>query len=257
MKLPPGPGAAATDIASVVAEATAACRAVNSFSAELGASGSVGSQRLRGRLLVGLATPASARVEALAPFGQPVFIFVASGDDATLLLPRDDRVLEHGKPDAVLEAIAGVPLDGAALRATLSGCGTTAPASEGRSLGPDWRVATEGRDEIYFNREGSSSPWRIVAVVHAAGPSPSAAQARPGRESVAWRAEYRDFQNGLPRSVRLISRDPARFDLRFALSQVEVNAALGADVFKIDIPRSARPMTIEELRDARPGLRED
>jgi outer membrane lipoprotein-sorting protein len=55
----------------------------------------------------------------------------------------------------------------------------------------------------------------------------------------------------------LVSRDPGRFDLRFTLSQVEVNTTLGADVFKVDIPRSARPMTIDELRDARPGLRQD
>jgi outer membrane lipoprotein-sorting protein len=248
MKLPAGPGGAATDTDAVIAEATAACKAVNTFSAELGASGSVGKQRLRGRLLVGLAAPASARVEALAPFGQPVFIFVARDNDATLLLPRDDRVLEHGRPDAVLEAIAGVPLDGAALRATLSGCGSTAQGSAGRSLGPDWRVVTEGQDEVYVKREGSSSPWRVVAAVHGAGPQ---------KNGVEWRAEYRDFQNGLPRSVRLISRDSGRFDLRFTLSQVEVNTALGADVFKVDIPRSARPMTIDELRDARPGLRQD
>jgi len=248
MKLPAGPGAAATDTAAVIAEATAACRGVNSFSAELAASGSVANQRLRGRLLVGLAVPASARVEALAPFGQPVFIFVARDDDATLLLPREDRVLEHGKPDAVLEAIAGVPLDGAGLRATLSGCGTAAHGSDGRSLGPDWRVVTEGQDEVYIKRDGSSSPWRIVSAIHGAGPQ---------KNGVEWRAEYRDFQSGLPRSVRLVSRDPGRFDLRFTLSQVEVNTTLGADVFKVDIPRSARPMTIDELRDARPGLRQD
>ena len=51
----------------------------------------------------------------MAPFGQPLFIFVATGDDATLLLPRDERVLEHGRPDAVLEAVAGVPLGAADL----------------------------------------------------------------------------------------------------------------------------------------------
>ena len=57
---------------------------------------------------------------------QPLFFFVATGDDATLLLPRDDRVLEHGRPDAVLEAVAGVPLGAADLATTLTGC---APAS--------------------------------------------------------------------------------------------------------------------------------
>ena len=65
---------------------------------------------MRGRLLAGLAAPASARLEAVAPFGPPVFIFVARDDEATLLLPRDRRVLEHGRPTAVLDAVAGVPM---------------------------------------------------------------------------------------------------------------------------------------------------
>ena len=39
-----------------------------------------------------------------------MFIFAAEQNDATLLLPRDERVLEHGRPDAVLETVTGVPL---------------------------------------------------------------------------------------------------------------------------------------------------
>ena len=60
---------------------------------------------------VGVAAPASARLEAVAPFGPPLFIFAATDDDATLLLPRDERVLEHGRPAEVLDAVAGVPLE--------------------------------------------------------------------------------------------------------------------------------------------------
>jgi hypothetical protein len=248
MKLPTGPGLSASDTRQVFAEATSTCRGVSTFSAEVGTSGSVGGEGLRGRLLVGLSTPASARIEAVAPFGQPVFIFVARDTDATLLLPRDDRVLEHGRPDAVLESLAGVPLDAAALRATMTGCASAKSPETGRSIGDDWRVVPDGPDEIYLKRERSSSVWQLVAVVHAAGSD---------RTAVAWRAEYRDFQSGLPRTIRLVSRDPARFDLRFALSQVEVNTTLGAEVFRVDVPRTARPITLQELRDARPGLRQD
>ncbi len=248
MKLPTGPGLSASDTRQVFAEATSTCRGVRTFSAEVGTSGSVGGEGLRGRLLVGLSTPASARIEAVAPFGQPVFIFVARDTDATLLLPRDDRVLEHGRPDAVLESLAGVPLDAAALRATMTGCAAAKSPETGRSIGDDWRVVPDGPDEIYLKRERSSSVWQLVAVVHAAGSD---------RTAVAWRAEYRDFQSGLPRTIRLVSRDPARFDLRFALSQVEVNTTLGAEVFRVDVPRTARPITLQELRDARPGLRQD
>lgn len=248
MKLPTGAGASASDTGLVFTQATSTCRGVNTLSAEVGTSGSVGGQGLRGRLVVGLGAPASARIEAVAPFGPPVFIFVTRDADATLLLPRDDRVLEHGKPDAVLESLAGVPLDAAALRTTLTGCASVKSPEAGRAIGDDWRVLQDGANEIYFKRERASSAWQLVAAVHAAGSD---------QDAVAWRAEYRDFQSGLPRSIRLVSRDPARFDLRFTLSQVEVNVTLGAEVFRVEVPRTARPITLQELRDARPGLRQD
>ena len=40
------------------------------------------------------------------------------------------------------------------------------------------------------------------------------------------------------------------FDLTLALSQVETNIALGTEVFKVDVPRTAQPITLEELRHA-------
>src|SRR5206468_367196 len=83
-------------------QAPSACRAVTRLTAEIAASGSVGGRRLRARLLGGFTAP-SVRLEAIAPAGPPFFIFVATGRDATLLLPRDERVLEHGEPAAVLE----------------------------------------------------------------------------------------------------------------------------------------------------------
>src|SRR5947207_1130576 len=105
MKLPSGPAGPASDGTDVVTQATRACRTVSTIKAEVAIRGSVAGRRLRARLLAGLSTPESARLEAPAPFGQPVFIFVARAGDATLMLPRDGRVLEHGRPEAILEAL--------------------------------------------------------------------------------------------------------------------------------------------------------
>ena len=38
---------------------------------------------------------------------------------------------------------------------------------------------------------------------------------------------------------------------------VETNTTLGPDVFRVQIPADAEPITIDELRRARPGVRED
>jgi hypothetical protein len=179
----------------------------------------------------------------VAPFGPPLFIFVATGNDATLLLPRDDRVLRHGRPSEVLNAVAGVPLDAADLRELMTGCaagGATASA-QARAFGADWRVVPAGHDgELYLHREQEGAPWRLVAVT---------AHSEDGRR---WRADFLDFQNSLPRTIRLTSSGAAPFDLRLALSQVETDVALDADVFRVHIPASAVPITLEELRRSGP-----
>ncbi len=43
-----------------------------------------------------------------------------------------------------------------------------------------------------------------------------------------------------------------RFDLRLALSQVEINGTLDPATFRVQVPAGAAPMTLEELRQAGP-----
>ena len=243
MKLPSGPAMPAPDAAAALMDAIAACRAVSTITAEIAVSGSVGGRGLRARLTAGLASPASVRLEAVAPFGQPLFFFVARGNDATLLLPRDGRVLEHGRPDAVLEAIAAVPLDPATLRMVLTGCTSAADPTRARQIGDDWRVVPDGPREVYLHRDARGAPWRAVAAVNLDTDMPT------------WRAEYRDFAgagalSGLPRTVRLASVGSNRFDLRLTLSQVAINDTLEDTVFTLQIPRDAVPITLVELRNS-------
>jgi hypothetical protein len=239
LKLPPTTGAAATDGADALAQALTTCRGIHTLTAEVGVSGRVNGQRIRARLQVGLAEPASAYIEAPAPFGAPIFVFAAENDSATLLLPRDRRVLEHGRPSEVLEAIAGVPLAPAGLRATLTGCLADSDVRS-RVTQPDirWRVFP-GDDELYVYRDRDADPWRLVGVIHRS-PAP------------AWRAEYRDFVSSLPRSIHLTSTPSARFDLQLTLSDVELNVPIGPETFRVQIPAGTTPLTIDELRNAGP-----
>ena len=240
MKLPSGPGAPAPDAADALTQATIACRAVSSITAEIGVTGTVKGQRLRARLIVGLAAPASARLEAFA-LSQQVFIFASRENDATLLLPRDGRVLEHGQPGEALEAVTGLPLDASGLRLTLTGCAASgAGAVAGRQIGADWRVVSDQSADLYLRRDSGAARWRLVAAVHREAGRPE------------WRAEYRDFENGLPHTLRLARTDTNRFDLRLALSQVDINVPLAPAAFEVKIPPGTRPITIAELRDSGP-----
>ena len=267
MKLPAA-GTTAADAREALDAAMHACRGVSSFAAEVGVSGSVAGRRVRARLLAGLASPGSARLEAVAPFGQPFFLFVARDNDATLLLPRDRRVIERGRAAEVLQAAAGVPLDATDLRIALTGCAVGPRASEATLAGPDWRIVPDGRGEVYLRREARDGPWRIVAAVRrgvttgapTAATTGVVAGAAAGTSSPAgpsWRAEYRDFpvgpgSDGLPRTVRLVSADGRGFDLRLSLSQVETNPSLDAEVFSLRIPPGTAPITVEELTRSGP-----
>jgi hypothetical protein len=241
VKLPSGPGTpSGTDIAAVQVDALRACNAVTSMTIEVAVSGSVGGQRVRGRLLAGFQPPA-ARLEAVAPFGAPLFILAERGGDATLLLPRDERVLEHGRPEQVLAAIAGVALGPSDLFRTLTACHIPDALGSPMAIGDAWRTAAGGGGaKVYFHRQPPAA-WRTVAVFFAG----------EGLRS-SWRAEYADFQNGLPRTIRLVSAEPTRFDLRLELSQVETNMPLGPDVFRVEIPSSYRRMSIDDLRTRGP-----
>ncbi|MBI3401344.1 MAG: hypothetical protein HY048_07960 [Acidobacteria bacterium] len=246
MRLPSGPGEAAPDTTDALAQATRACQAVRTITAEVAVTGSANGRRVRGRLSAGVAASGSARLEAVAPFGAPLFIFVATGGDASLLLSRENKVFEHGHPDTVLEAAAGVPLGAEDLLRVLTGCSPSEVLRDGRRTGSDWRIATTmSGDDMYLRRDSGSAPWRLVAIV------------RRASADRAWRAEFREPRSdGLPRSIHVASvaagRIGAAFDLQLVLSQVETNVPLAAEVFTFRVPASASRMTLDELRQTGP-----
>jgi len=242
-RLPAGPGQPDPDAASVFAQATISCRAVASLSAELRVSGTAAGQRLRGRVLAGLAAPASVYLDAAAPFGASLFIYAAKDDEATLLLPRDERVLRDGSPAAVLGAVTGVPLDAARLRQTMTGCAPDQPVLSGLRFNDAWRAVRVASADAYLHRQSSSVPWQLVAVRYS----------RAGSDE-GWRADYAGFgPDGLPRTVRLVSGDGGRrFDLTVALAQVEVNPVLAAAIFDVTVPPSFSDISLDEVRRAGP-----
>src|SRR5687767_2708997 len=103
--LPSDPGTPLPDFAQIHAQLSSACAGVRTLTAELGLSGRAGEQRLRGRIIAGFARPSSMRLEGVPPFGAALFILAARGSAATLLLPRDSRVVRNASPEAILGAL--------------------------------------------------------------------------------------------------------------------------------------------------------
>lgn len=236
---PAGPGTRYPGYAAAVEQATGECRGVKTMTATLSLSGRAGDQKLRGRVDAGFAAPSEARLEGRAPFGRPVFILVARDDvSATLVLPRDNRVLREAAPAAIVEALAGVALAPGELRAAIAGCGFGGAApTDGRAYG-DW-LAIDVRDGTHYLRRVDGR-WRLMASTR--GPLT---------------IEYRDFASGRPSTVRMRATGSgpvsgAQADLTVKLSDVHINVPLEPEVFRVEVPAGADPLTIEELRRAGP-----
>ena len=205
---------------------------MRTLQAELRVSGRVARQRLRGRILAGL-IPGALRLEAVAPVGGPVFILAADGPSATLLLPRDRRVLRDAPPEEILHALVGARLGPDDLRAVLAGCvSASGEPISARSHGTDWVTVDLSMDTRLFLRREAGN-WRVVA----------------GRRS-GLDVEYLTFAAEHPREIHIRNPD---LSLTIDVSQLEVNAELSRDLLTaVKIPAGVSPISLDELRASGP-----
>ncbi len=240
VSLPTGGGTPFPAFGDAYAQATAECQTIKTLTASLSLSGRAGKTKIAARIDAGFTEPDRLRLEGFPRIhfgGRPFFVLVSRGGAATLVLVRDGRVLRGAPPAAIVEALAGVALEPAELRAVVAGCGlgSTAPAT-GESFPKGWAAGTAGGTQIFLRQ--IDARWRVAAV-------------RRGSLTI----EYADHGGGRAATVRLRTApasggSPA--DLVLRLSQVEINVPLGDAVFEAQVPPDATPMTLEELRRAGP-----
>jgi outer membrane biogenesis lipoprotein LolB len=242
-RLPPRPtGTSAPDptAAAAYATATASCSGFRSIEGELSLSGRAGGERVRGRVLTGLESGGMIRLEAVAPFGAPFFILAGRGERATLVLPRERRVLKDTGVSEVLERITGLSLGADDLRLIVSGCLVEkAVPADGRQWGGGWRAVTIGPDRIAYLRDQNGRP-----VLTAADYGP-------------WHVDYSAHAAGFPRVVRVRRRvspggADAAIDITARIEQLEVNTQINPRAWSVEIPSDAEPMTLDELRSIAP-----
>ncbi len=243
-RTPPRPvGAPVPDpsAADAFAAATAACAGFRSMEGELALSGRAAGERVRGRILTGLESGGAVRLEAVAPFGAPFFILAGRSERATLVLPRERRVLADTRVADVLERLTGLALGADDLRLILSGCLVErAEPSAGRQWGGGWRAVTIGPDRVAYLRVQNGQ-----SVVTAA-------------DYGAWRVDYSAHAAGFPRVIRIRSApDPgspgdAGIDIIARIEQLHVNTAINPLAWVVEIPSGADPMTLDQLRSIAP-----
>ena len=250
IQFPTDPGVPLPDFQPLHAQLAAACTGVRTLTAVFGLSGRAGDERLGGSIHAGFERPASMRLEAVA-LGRPLFFLAARNGMATLLLNRESRILRGASPEQVLGALTGVDLAPADLQAILTGCVLPMPRPVGGRLHADNWAAIEvetpdgpARATIYLRRD--EGQWQLR-----------------GAERSGWRIEYPAWSGQFPQTVRLVSdpsaeavakadRPDVRVDLIASVDQLRANEDLGPDVFTIDEPPGALPITLEELRQIGP-----
>ena len=235
VQLPSDTGAPLPDYSKIHTDVTASCRGARTLEAELSLRGQAGGRRLSGRLRAGFERPASMRLEAVAPFGPPGFILATRGDQAVLLLPRDERVVRDQSADAILGALTGVTLAPADLQAILTGCIVPAPKPVGGHLHANgWAsIDLDGGATMYLRRMGT---WQVRAA------------RRDG-----WEVEYPAWQGMFPQVIRLRSTsERANVDMTATLAQIEVNVDVNPAAFTVDVPTGTSPLSLDELREAGP-----
>lgn len=234
VELPTGGGTPMPEAPAAYETAVKECRGVRTLRATLGISGKAGATSLRGSVDGGFEAPDKIRLEGRHPLGRPVFILVAAAAQATLYLPRDDRVLRNVAAADIVEALVGLPVGPAELRALISGCGFgVAEAAGGRSYADGW-VAVDTVGSVTYLRQ-QEGRWRIAAA------------SKPPLSIM-----YEGFVGGRATTVRLRSSGKPPANLTVRLSDVNINVPLEPEVFAVDVPADAGPLTLDQLRRAGP-----
>lgn len=215
--------------------ATRQCAGLQTLTAEIRLSGRASGERLRGTLHAGFAAPAALRFEAVAPFGPPVFILAGRNNRATLLFPRDNRVLPDVALAEVLDRLTALALDADDVRLVLTGCLAEKPApADGRSWNGGWLAVSLAPNVTAYLRQRDNA-----TVIAAADYGP-------------WLVDYANHLNGWPRTIRIRSKEPGRLDATARLDQLEMNTPIDDRAFTIEIPPNAERITLNDLRAIAP-----
>jgi outer membrane biogenesis lipoprotein LolB len=235
--VPTGPGTVEPTLAQAYQASVTSCADLRSLTADIKLSGRVDGRRVRGTLQVGLTRDGGVRIEAVAPFGAPIFTIAGRADTGTLWLPRSQEVV-RAAPAEILDALTGVALPPSGLFEIVTACPAAddAVVKAERFTNPDLaRVSLRSGMEVW---------WR-----------PSASPLHPlGARRAGALVEYRGFAGDRPQTVRLGAAPGAngasRADLSLTLQQVETNVALGDEAFTLAVPDGAKTLTLSELRQA-------
>lgn len=234
---PAGPAEPFADAPAVWTQVTAACRDAQRYVAQIRVRGWVGSrdQPIAPTLNAAVTRTDDVYLEAEV-VGMTVLQMAGHAGQSTVVFPRDERFLRAPTRD-IVAALTGLSWGSRELLDVLTGCVAT-PEGEvtGARIGASLRVDVSPAARAWLRERGGQ--WQLQAA-----------------QVSDWTIEYGFYEGRFPREVRVTSAGATPLDLRFTLSQVNVNVELPATTFTLNVPERFVSMTIDELRSIGP-LRE-
>jgi hypothetical protein len=164
---------------------------------------------------------------------QTQFTIKGNADRATLVLPRENRVVSGPAAD-ILNALVGLDVHPRRLLALLAGClAVERQAQRVERIGDHVRVTTADSVVFLAREKGESQIWRPIAA-----------------EFGDLLADYRELGPSGPRTIGLRTREgrtPA-VDISLAVNDALINPDLSPAAFTIVVPPGAVPAAISDLR---------
>jgi len=233
---PTGPGTPWPEASQVWRELTTRCRTTNDFVAEVRVDGWADPSRQRFAATLHAAFTRANDIYLEVPgLGRSWVQMAGRAEQAVLLLPRDERVLRAGTRE-IVDGLTGLRWDAVDLLDTLTGCVTDSAAEvAGTSYGEQAELDLGDGARAWVRRRDGA--WQLVAATHD-----------------GLLIEYRKYSFGNPSEVRVsASASSVRpLVLSFFVSQVQTNTGPDPSIFVLRVPESFVPITLDELRSARP-----
>ena len=240
-RAPRPPPAALTEgeASGLVDETVAAAGRVRRYQAVMGVRGEGERGRFSGRLLVVFARPAERpnpeavaglRLELFAPVGGSRWTVVAAPGHVRLVVPAERAFAEGDELQKFTGPLLGVAVGLEEIAALLVGSGAPVggPANI-RSRPPGGSVVLESGAEIWWDGTGPLAQVQRVATRHY--------EARyPG--------DFRRRGRQVPRTVEVVSK---QVQATLTVEELEVNASLHPDSFRVRTPAGYRRAEIGEL----------
>jgi hypothetical protein len=228
---PAGPGVPAPDASAAWNTATERCRTVTTFAPTLRLSGRVAGSRVPGlTVLAAVTVTGGIRLQATAA-SRTIFELAGTNDRATFFWREDNRVA-IARAEELVDALIGLKLGADALLPILTGCVTrSTTVTTGARYGDLLAISTDS-ERVFLRQEPGG--WR----------------ARYG-EVQGLKVDYRWQPGPWPREIVIGAKPGTPSEVRLVVRIDDgaiVDAPLGPETFNLNVPASATPMTLDELR---------